>query len=160
MGKRKHNRLTPRKNHEGTLRKNSATNFFLLWLICALFRLHLGGGTSQQPFKSCLASLRIGTKQLQTWTMWFSHEMMLHHTTQTIRGLCISRLFECIVFLHFYPSCKSKVTHSPLLITSTISLQFFTFMDTDFFFFFLRGPFYCTCPGTGLKKGLCRSEVS
>ena len=25
--------------------------------ICALFRLHLEGGTSQQPFKSCLASL-------------------------------------------------------------------------------------------------------
>ena len=31
--------------------------------ICALFRLHLEGGTSQQPFKSCLAFLRIGTKQ-------------------------------------------------------------------------------------------------
>ena len=30
--------------------------------ICALFRLHLEGGTSQQPFKSCLAFLRIGTK--------------------------------------------------------------------------------------------------
>ena len=28
-----------------------------------LFRLHLEGGTSQQPFKSCLAFLRIGTKQ-------------------------------------------------------------------------------------------------
>ena len=33
--------------------------------ICALFRLHLEGGTSQQPFKSCLAFLRIGTKQTE-----------------------------------------------------------------------------------------------
>ena len=31
--------------------------------ICALFRLHLEGGTSQQPFKSCLASFEIGTKK-------------------------------------------------------------------------------------------------
>ena len=33
--------------------------------ICALFCLHLEGGTSQQPFKSCLASFGIGTKHLQ-----------------------------------------------------------------------------------------------
>ena len=32
--------------------------------ICALFHLHLEGETSQWPFKSCLASFRIGSKQM------------------------------------------------------------------------------------------------
>ena len=47
--------------------------------ICALFRLHLEGGTSQQPFKSCLAFLRIGTKQkLAILEVLFKTSVPLH----------------------------------------------------------------------------------
>ena len=37
--------------------KNVASNLSQFSHICALFCLHLEGGISQQPFKSCLASL-------------------------------------------------------------------------------------------------------
>ena len=52
--------------------------------ICALFWLHLEGGTSQQPFKSCLAFFGIGTKQ-KSWKKQISTSFEVCSTQMLVK---------------------------------------------------------------------------